>query len=341
MKKAVSIFLLAMITNLLFAQREVYDFVSYTPPKGFTKEVKANTYTCYTGTNKQKKSYCRIFVMLSTASKGGIKEDFDSEWQELVVKNYSLTEGPQITEMPDTNGWKIIKGIGKYSFENKEGNITLQTMSGFNRCISIIAITNHSDYLKNIDSFLTSVEMQKPDTLVAAKEEISPQAPAENTSLLGTWVATASDQSSFRVKNGVMNYIMRQYDFNANGTYTFTSRAYDPLMTNIILGRENGTYQINGNSVIVMPKKYVLQAWSKKNGTDDWGKLLNTQNQPLEKVTYQFSKHYFSGIREMSLMLQADKPTQRDGPFSGNNILDKSWIFSPVSPSHQRIKLPE
>jgi hypothetical protein len=341
MKKAISIFLMVMIANGLFAQKETYEFTSYTPPKDFTKEVKENTYTSYTSTNKQKKSYCRMIIMLSTTSKGGIKEDFESEWQELVVKSYNPTEGPQTSEMPEANGWIIKKGVGKFSFENKEGNVTLNTMSGFSRCVSIITITNSPDYSKNIDSFLTSIEMQKPDTLVAAKEEISPQAPAENTSLLGTWVATASDQSSFRVKNGVMNYIMRQYDFNANGTYTFTSRAYDPLMTNMILGRENGTYQINGNSVIVMPKKYVLQAWSKKNGTDDWGKLLNTQNQPLEKVTYQFSKHYFSGIREMSLMLQADKPTQRDGPFSGNNVLDRSWIFSPVSTSHQRIKLPE
>jgi hypothetical protein len=341
MKKTFVIFLLALATHTVFAQKELYEFVSYTPPTGFTKAVKENTYASYTGTNKKNKSYCRIFIMLSTASKGGIKEDFDNEWQELVVKNYSLTEGPQITEMPDTNGWKIIKGIGKYSFENKEGNITLKTMSGFNRCVSIIAITNHPDYLKNIDSFLTSVEMTKPDTLVAAAEESNQQTSPENNSILGTWVATASDQSSFRVKNGVMNYIMRQYDFNANGTYNFTSRAYDPLMHDIILGRENGTFQINGNSVVIVPKKYVLQAWSKKNNSDDWGKLVNTQNQPLEKVTYLFSKHYFSGIREMSLMLQADKPNQRDGPFSGNNILERSWIYSPVSTSHQRIKLPE
>src|SRR5659263_754952 len=36
-----------------------------------------------------------------------------------------------------------------------------------------------------------------------------------NSEIHGTWGATASDQSSFRVKNGVMNYIMRQYTFNA------------------------------------------------------------------------------------------------------------------------------
>jgi hypothetical protein len=330
-----------MIANGLFAQKETYEFTSYTSPKDFTKEVKENTYTSYTSTNKQKKSYCRIIIMLSTTSKGGIKEDFESEWQQLVVKSYNPTEGPKTSEMPEANGWKIKKGIGKFSFENKEGNVTLTTMSGFNRCASIITITNSPDYSKNIDSFLASIEMKKPKTLEAEQEKISQQTPAENTSLSGIWVATASDQSSFRVQNGVMNYIMRQYDFNANGTYTFTSKAFDPLMNNMILGRENGTYQINDNNVTITPKKSVLQGWSKKNGVDDWGKLLNSQNRPLEIITYQFSKHYFSGIRETSLILQADKQTQRDGPFTSNNLFKNSWIYSPTSTTHPTIPLPE
>ena len=83
-----------------FGQKELYDLVTYAPPpeSGWKKEVKANTYTSYTSTNEQTKSYCQIFIMLSTASKGNIQQDFENEWQNLVAKQYHVTEAPQITE---------------------------------------------------------------------------------------------------------------------------------------------------------------------------------------------------------------------------------------------------
>lgn len=124
-----------------------------------------------------------------------------------------------------------------------------------------------------------------------------------------------------------MNYIMRQYTFTANGTYSFISKAFDPLVDKIVLGKESGTYQTNGNSITVSPQKSVLEGWSKNKGRDEWGSLLNTENGLLEKTTYQFTKHYFSGIKEWSLILQADKITKRDGPFSGGAAFSNAWIY--------------
>ena len=161
-----------------------------------------------------------------------------------------------------------------------------------------------------------------------------------NSEIIGAWGATASDQSSFRVKNGVMNYIMRQYTFNANGTYLFISKAYDPLMDKILLGKEEGTYQVSGNNVSISPRLSVLEAWSKKDGKDEWGKLLSSQNITIESVTYQFTKHYFSGIKVTSLVLQAGKATQRDGPFSSNSSFANAWFYDPISANNNAIKLP-
>jgi hypothetical protein len=161
----------------------------------------------------------------------------------------------------------------------------------------------------------------------------------DNSAILGTWSATASNQSSYRVNNGVMNYIVRQYTFNPDGTYHFVSKAFDPFMDKILLGKENGTYKINGTILIITPKKSVLEAWSKNDGKDEWGKFLSSQNMMLENLNYQFTKHYFSGIREWSLVFQADKQTQRDGPFSGNTAFNNSWIYGPPC-SKCLIKLP-
>jgi len=161
-----------------------------------------------------------------------------------------------------------------------------------------------------------------------------------NPAILGAWGATASDNSSYRVKNGVMNYISRQYTFNMNGTYRFISKAYDPLMDKLLLGKEEGTYQVSGNSVSVYPKLSVLESWSKKDGRDEWGKLLTSQNNILESVTYQFTNHYFSGIKITSLVLQAGKVTQRDGPFSSISTFSNAWYYDPISVNNTAIKLP-
>jgi hypothetical protein len=142
------------------------------------------------------------------------------------------------------------------------------------------------------------------------------------------------------MSNGIMNYIVRQYTFSADGKYIFISKTFDPIMDKILLGKESGTYNVSGTTITITPKKSMLEAWSKQNNADRWGKLISSQNITLEKVAYQFSKHYFSGIRETALILQSGKVTKRDGPFSGNAIINNSWIYGPPGTSHPLIVLP-
>jgi hypothetical protein len=263
--------------------------------------------------------------------------DFESEWRELIVRNYSPMEAPQPTEVREADGWKIKAGLAKFIFNKIEAIAMLTTMSGYGRSASIVATTNSQDYLKDIQALLSSVNMKKPETTTQPPAAANK---SDGASIIGTWGKSASDQSSSRVNNAVMNYVTRQYTFNANGTYSFISKTFDPFMDKILLGKEHGTYQIRGQNLVITPEKSVLEAWSKKDGTDQWGKLLSTQNRAMENIAYQFTKHYFSGIREWSLVLQADRPTQRDGPFSGGTAFNKAWIYS--TPCREcYIKLPD
>lgn len=102
----------------------------------------------------------------------------------------------------------------------------------------------------------------------------------------------------------------------------------------ILLVKENGTYQIIENKLVIDPKNSVIESWSKKNGTDEFGHQLSTQARPLEKVTYFFTKFYFSGIQEWNLVLQAEKPTQRDGPFNIGGEFSNAWYYQPISTSN-------
>lgn len=335
MKKICFIFLLSLFLTDLFAQKETFDIINYVPPAGWIKEGTQNVIS-YTITNKKNSSWCRIGIIKSTNSKGSIEADFESEWQDLIVSNYSPTEAPQLTEITESDGWKIKAGVTKFVFNQSGAIAMLTTISGYNLCASIVATTNNQEYLKDVQTLLTSVDFNKPVTTSQPSESTTN---SDNSSILGTWGISASDQSSFRVNNGVMNYIIRQYTFNADGIYSFVSKAFDPLMDKILLGKETGTYQINGSNLTISPGKSVLEEWSKKNGRDDWGELKSTQNITLEKVTYQFAKQYFSGVREWSLVLQNDNQTHRDGSFSSSS-LKNSWIYSPPC-SQCFIKLPE
>lgn len=317
------------------AQKDSFDLASYTVPSGWTKEVKENLVS-YSLIDRKKGSWSQIGVIKSTISKGDINTDFDSEWQDLVVKSYNVKESPQMNEVQEADGWKIKAGAGKFSFNNSEAMVMLTSISGFNRVMSIVCTTNSQDYLKEIESFLSSVDLKKP-TITTPPSSVGNDG---RNSMIGTWGANASDNSNYRMKNGIMNYISRQYTFNTDGTYRYVSKAFDPLMDKILLGKENGTYVAIGNSITVTPKKSILEAWSKKDGGDSWGKLISSQVITLEKATYQFAKYYMAGVQEWNLVLQSSKATQRDGPFSSNTTFTNGWYYRPISNTSRLIEYP-
>ncbi len=147
------------------AQKKTFDLVEYTIPKdlqgkNWKEEVTANT-TVYTAVNKKDGSWCRIGIIKSTASKGDIDTDFDSEWQQLVVKNYNATDTPQVNPAEEVNGWKIKAGSAKFIFNNKDAIVMLTTASSYERCASIVVTTNSQRYLRNIENFLRSVQLQQ------------------------------------------------------------------------------------------------------------------------------------------------------------------------------------
>jgi hypothetical protein len=305
-----------------YDQKETFDIITYSPPKDWKKEVTENIVS-YSIVNNLDKTWCQIGIVKSTNSKGSIEQDFESEWSQLAATPYNITDPPHTSDVSTADGWKIQSGSGQFMFNNTKAAAILTTFSGYGRCVSIIATTGNQRHLNDIENFIGHIELKN-------LSEQSPQTSGNtNSDILGTWGISASDQSSYRVNNAVMNYITRQYTFNPDGTYSFVSKAFDPFMDKILLGKENGTYQISGNNLSINPIKSVLEAWSKKDGKDEWGIRLSMQNNQLEKVTYQYTKHYFSGTKEWSVVLQADKQTQRDGAYSGGSAFNNAWIYSP------------
>lgn len=330
------ILLFLIISICSFSQKQHFDLVTYAAPKGWKKEVK-ETAVSYTISNDKTKTWCQINIVKSTTSKGSVDLDFDSEWQELIVKSYQPSSLPKSTEIKGTGLWKTKSGASKFSFNNADALVMLTVSSGYNRCVSILVTTNSQEYIRNYETLLASVELKKP--VIVADQTLTTN--ADNNSIAGTWAGSASDQSSYLVKNAASGYITRQYNFAGNGTYSFYSRTSSPLVNELLLVRESGTYQVNGNTITVIPQKSVTEAWTKKNGMDQWGKRINSQNRKLEKVTYQFTKHYLSGTKETDLILMGNGPTLRDGPCNTFNNVNNAWYYGPISRTNYAIVLPD
>ena len=96
MKKIIFACFFFAFAAIAFAQKETFDMVTYTPPKGWKKKVTENIIT-HSIINKTNNSWCQVAIIRSTNSKGSIEKDFKSEWQEFIGKNYKPTE-PQTIE---------------------------------------------------------------------------------------------------------------------------------------------------------------------------------------------------------------------------------------------------
>lgn len=332
MKKLLLCCILAFSTVVLFAQRETFDLTTYTAPSqksGWTKDVTENLIS-YTLVDNKKKTWCRIGIYKSTASKGSIEKDFESEWQELVTLPYKTTEAAQTNQVQESGDWKTKTGAGKYIFNATDAMAMLTSMTGYNRCVSIIAITNTQDYIEQIQSFLESVKLLKPENLADKSTENSKQSDQNNNNagIVGSW-GKSNTVGQLYNRFGSYSYNKQQYIFNANGTYRFTGKNYSEQYDETLLIKENGTYTINRNSLTIIPQNSVIEAWTKKNGADNWNKLKTSQKRTLEKTTYQFS------IVERSLVLQTSRETVRDGRFSNGNF----YSYGPPG-TFTAIKLP-
>jgi hypothetical protein len=338
MKLVIALFFSMLFILPAHGQKETYDLLTFTAPAKWIKEISNNNIT-YTISDKKNDTWCRINIIKSTISKGDIEADFESEWQEIIVKSYKPTDKPTASEVQETDGrlndtvgqgWKIKAGNAKFIFSSKDAMVMLLTASGYGRCVSIVTVTNSQNYLTDIEALLTSVSLIKPDINSSTVSTNN-----NNNSVVGTWTKVSNDQDDTHVKNGVAGYIQRQYTFKSDGTYIHYIKTFS-FFTDILFTKETGTYQVNGNNISITPQKTIIESWSKKEGRDEWGKLLSAQKSNMEKVAYQFTIDFNATIKRTNLVLKASNITNRDGHFDRDN----QWFYSLPIKEWDYIKLP-
>ena len=312
---------------------DTFDISSFQPPKGWTKQTGAEAVR-FSIEDKTGATFCLIALFKSVPGPGSPKENFDAAWA-TIVKEAVPVSAPEMIPADNKGEWLVAGGFASFEKDGVKGVAVLYTATGFGRMVNALILTNTQIYEPQATAFLESISFKKP-------AENSIAAPPANNPIVGTWGQNLGAHMTYGdpVAAGMAGYSKDQYTFNANGTYTFVSKTFRMAYDKITLVIENGTYQISGDTLSIRPQKSVIQAWSKMGGGDKWGRQLSSQPRKLEPVTYKFTKHYFSGIDEWNLVLQADQPTERDGPFSTFKLFPNAWYYKPISSNNPVVELP-
>jgi hypothetical protein len=158
-----------------FSQQLTYDIITFTQPKGWKKENLENVLSLST-TNNKTKTWAQIGIIKSTASKGSIDTDFESEWKELIVKpyqQYNVSEQPLGVDTQSLNGWKVCTGLGQFIFNKDTASVLLTTFSNGTRCASVRMMSNSTNYGTALDDFLASVNLPDANSL-QVKNDVAP-----------------------------------------------------------------------------------------------------------------------------------------------------------------------
>lgn len=167
---------------------------------------------------------------------------------------------------------------------------------------------------------------------IAAAETASSTSGSTDNKIVGVWSKSASSPSGMAgTIDGTQKlmtnagYYKGQYEFKPGGTYTFKGENWGGYYRSneFWTTEESGAYSVSGDSLTVTPRA------SKKTLRNRDGVVQKSQNNQLEKVTYKWRLHYFEGLNETNLILQATQETMRDGGFSGNSNFQNSFLYGP------------
>ncbi len=153
--------LLLFCTVNLFAQKQTFDITTFTPPKGWKKQLTEGAVQ-FSKEDETKGTYCLITLYKAVPATANSKENFDLAWESLVKKMVTASTAPEMQLAATENGWEVQSGYAAFESEGAKGGLVLATSSGFEKMVNIIVLTNSDVYEKDMTAFFESVSIKKP-----------------------------------------------------------------------------------------------------------------------------------------------------------------------------------
>ena len=320
-----ALLMIAAATLAVNAQSAKFDIVTYVAPPGWGVEKDADAIRF---TKADGGKYCVITILRSIDSVGTANADFEAIWKKAAAEGLNAKDMQRGKGGPK-DGWQAELGIGPFEKDGISGAAFVTTYTGNGKVVTLMAIANAEEFQADIETFVNNVKLPPIATPAATATSTTTPATGDAAKLIGRWQRSSSGSPSYAdpASWGTAGYTKSRYEFKADGTYAYTERSFRYSYQNIIVVKENGRYSVSGDTLTIAPAKSTITAYKKAGGADALGAVASTQNRPLEKVPYKFTFHYFSGIQEWNLVIQAYSPTQRDGQFSGNTTFKNAWYF--------------
>lgn len=327
MKSCTFFIVLLMLACNSYGQKESFDVVTYTAVKGWKKELSDKSVS-FSKTDEAKGTFCIISIYQSIDGVIDSKTNFDNSWQRIVKE--TLGAGSPKKEAPKTTetGWEIQSGAAQFTKDGLTGIAMLITASSNSKVVNMLVLLNSDVYNDQLNNFIASVNLKKQ--AITNNNEAAITKGTSNASLVGIWASNLLETSGYA--NGYAQYsggyFRKEYTFKSDGTYTHFHKTWSVYSKTIRYVYETGTWSANGNTLTISPTSGKAEEWSKaaSGRTNEWGRLLKSQNTKLEKVTYSFEIRNYTGSQSSALILTSGKATQRDGSSNtGNNVQTFSY----------------
>ncbi len=188
---------------------ETLGAITFVPPSGWKRKAVADMVSFETTDSKQGR-WAILGVYRDQPGSGNAGQDFASQWQQIVGAQFNAPLPNEIDTSQHPAGYEIKVGGTQVQSEMGGAVAILVVASGHGVAISTLFLTNHNDYVPQLDRFMQGVTLDKPKpgsvaqrppaTLTpAAAAAAQPTAPAHNSTpssggahpgeLVGTWVA--------------------------------------------------------------------------------------------------------------------------------------------------------
>ncbi len=320
--KFLMIAVLTCFSMNVFAQKQTFDIVSYTPPSGWT-ETKEDDKISYSRIDGG--SWAQIAIYQHRNCDGDIQADFDKDWTELVAANKTISS-PEKTEPKTAEGWTAMSGSGIWQYNNVNVASMLTVYSNGSVCIALLCNTTAKLYLNDYSALIGSLYLDAGNPTETSNNTNSPDNPSKdvvtpaeniqpNLSIAGLWTNYILETTGYSINNMpqyTSGYLRKEYVFNTDGTYTFRNKQWLTKAPDITFMYETGTYTVQGNQLILTPKNGKAGFWGKKSSTKEWGSLKKSSEYKLEKTIYTF-EIINDPTYGNSIVLRSTGPTQRDG----------------------------
>lgn len=317
-----NVFFFLSIPNTAFGQTEKLGIVQYTPVPGWAKTAKVKNVVAFSELNQTTGKYCIITLYGATPGTGSPAGDFSRDWNKLVAGTMKAEASPK-TDTQTGDGWTAISGGSEVESEVSKAIGFLTVISGFGKAVSILAVFNDPAYVKQVDEFITGIEMDK----IAA--------PANNTASGAAAFDDGGDliipQPSHQLTTadfaGVWidgpNRMTTEYVHSGSGKSAGRDTTAFEVKTTF---KSDGTYSSFFNSV---RKKYETESDTKTGPYSIDGRLLSIQGKGYSGKSTTTTKWVIRGWLELPSMtvLMLAGPWYDDAPIPEVHFTD----FGPES----------